>query len=111
MLTICDGERAVARAGVMGGLNSDVTENTTSILLEAASFNAASLHYTSNHLGLTSEASTRFARGISAGLTIPALKHATQLIAELGEGKIAKGIIDVYPAKRSLNPSRSLRKR
>ncbi|OGN95944.1 MAG: phenylalanine--tRNA ligase subunit beta [Chloroflexi bacterium RBG_13_51_18] len=104
MLVIGDSERTVAIAGVMGGLNSDVTEETTSILLEAASFNAASLHYTSHHLGLTSEASTRFERGISAGLTIPALKHATQLIAELGGGKAAKGIIDVYPGKKELQP-------
>jgi phenylalanyl-tRNA synthetase beta chain len=104
MLTIADGERTVAIAGVMGGLNSDVTENTTSILLEAASFNAASLHRTSRKLGLMSEASARFERGISAGLTIPALKHATQLITELGGGKIAKGIIDVYPGKKENKP-------
>jgi phenylalanyl-tRNA synthetase beta chain len=104
MLVIGDGERTVAIAGVMGGLNSDVTDSTTSILLEAASFKAASLHYTSRKLGLMSEASMRFERGISAGLTIPALKHATQLIAELGEGKIAKGIIDVYPGKKEPKP-------
>jgi phenylalanyl-tRNA synthetase beta chain len=104
MLVIGDGERTVAIAGVMGGLNSDVTESTTSILLEAASFKAASLHYTSRKLGLMSEASARFERGISAGLTIPALKHATQLIAELGEGNIAKGIIDVYPGKKEPKP-------
>jgi phenylalanyl-tRNA synthetase beta chain len=100
MLVIGDGERTVAVAGVMGGLNSDVTDSTTSILLEAASFKAASLHYTSRHLGLMSEASARFERGISAGVTIPALKHATQLIAELGEGKVARGIIDVYPGRQ-----------
>jgi phenylalanyl-tRNA synthetase beta chain len=104
MLIIADGERTVAIAGVMGGLNSDVTESTTSILLEAASFKAASLHYTSRKLGLMSEASARFERGISAGLTLPALKHATQLIAELGEGKIAKGIIDAYPGKKEPQP-------
>ncbi len=104
MLTIADGERTVAIAGVMGGLNSDVTESTTSILLEAASFKATSLHYTSRKLGLMSEASARFERGISAGLTIPALKHATQLIAELGGGKIAKGIIDAYPGKKEAKP-------
>jgi phenylalanyl-tRNA synthetase beta chain len=99
-LVIGDGERTVAIAGVMGGLNSEVTENTTSILLEAASFNAASIHYTSNRLDLLSEASMRFGRGISAEMTIPALKHATQLIAELGGGKVAKGIIDVYPGRK-----------
>lgn len=100
MLVIGDGERTVAIAGVMGGLNSEVTDATTNILLEAASFNAASNHYTSQHLGLTSEASMRFSRGISAGMTIPALKHATNLIAELGNGKIARGIVDVYPGQK-----------
>ncbi len=100
MLVIGDGERTVAIAGVMGGLNSEVTDATTNILLEAASFNAASNHYTSQHLGLTSEASMRFSRGISAGMTIPALKHATKLIAELGNGKIARGIVDVYPGQK-----------
>jgi phenylalanyl-tRNA synthetase beta chain len=104
MLTIADGERTVAIAGVMGGLNSEVTESTTSILLEAASFKAASIHYTSHNLGLTSEASMRFERGISAGLTIPALRHATQLIAELGGGQAAPGIIDSYPDKKESPP-------
>ncbi len=104
MLTIADGERTVAVAGVMGGLNSQVTESTTSILLEAASFKAASIHSTGRQLGLTSEASMRFERGISAGLTIPALRHATQLIAELGGGKVAAGIIDVYPGKKENKP-------
>jgi phenylalanyl-tRNA synthetase beta chain len=100
MLTIADGERTVAVAGVMGGHNSEVTESTTSILLEAASFKAASIHYTSHYLGLTSEASMRFERGISPGLTIPALRHATKLVAELGGGKVAGGIVDAYPGKK-----------
>lgn len=104
MLTIADGEGTVAIAGVMGGLDSEVTERTTSILLEAASFNAASNHYTSRTLGLASEASMRFGRGISAGMTVPALRHATQLIAELGSGKVAKGIVDVYPGKKDPEP-------
>jgi phenylalanyl-tRNA synthetase beta chain len=104
MLTITDGEGTVAIAGVMGGLNSEVRESTMSVLLEAASFKAASIHYTSRSLGLTSEASMRFERGISAGLTIPALRHATQLVAELGGGKTAPGIIDVYPGKKETSP-------
>jgi phenylalanyl-tRNA synthetase beta chain len=104
MLVIGDGDRTVAVAGVMGGLNSEVTESTTSILLEAASFKASSIHYTSRHLGLMSEASMRFERGISAGLTLPALKHATHLIAELGGGTVAKGIIDDYPGRKELLP-------
>jgi phenylalanyl-tRNA synthetase beta chain len=104
MLVIADGERTVAIGGVMGGLNSEVTDSTKSILLEAASFKAASLHSTSRQLDLQSEASARFGRGISAGVTIPALKHATQLMLELGGGKAAKGIVDVYPGKKEPKP-------
>ncbi len=104
MLTIADGEGTVAIAGVMGGLDSEVTGNTTAILLEAASFNAASIHYTGHTLGLSSEAAMRFERAISAGMTIPALRHATQLIAELGCGKVAPGIVDVYPGKKDPEP-------
>jgi phenylalanyl-tRNA synthetase beta chain len=104
MLVIADGERSVAVAGVMGGLNSEVTEDTTAILVEAASFKATGIHYTSRHLDLISEASMRFERGISAGLTIPALRHATQLITGLGGGTVSKGIIDVYPGKKEPPP-------
>ncbi len=106
MLVIADGERAVAIAGVMGGANSEVTEDTSTILLESANFNAANIHYTSRHLSLMSEASMRFERGISPGVTIPALKHATQLIAQLGGGKIARGVADVYPGWREPEPIR-----
>ena len=97
MLVISDPMGAVAVAGVMGGANSEVTENTTSILLEAASFNPKSIHYTGRHLGIPSEACMRFERGISRELALPALKRATQLLAELGGGEVAKGIVDIYP--------------
>ncbi|MFC1967453.1 phenylalanine--tRNA ligase subunit beta [Chloroflexota bacterium] len=103
-LVIADAARAVAIAGVMGGANTEVTERTTSILLEAASFNPASIHYTGRNLGLTSEASMRFERGIQPGLTIPALRHATRLMLELGGGKVARGIADVYPGKKDPAP-------
>jgi phenylalanyl-tRNA synthetase beta chain len=103
-LMITDGEKSVAIAGVMGGANSDITENTTSILLESANFNAASIHYTSHDLKLVSEASMRFERGIRPDLTIPALRRATQLILQLAGGKAAKGIIDVYPHKKEVKP-------
>jgi phenylalanyl-tRNA synthetase beta chain len=100
MLVIADTERAVAVAGVMGGANSEVVESTTSILLEAASFNPASIHYTGRTLNLPSEACMRFERGIRPELTIPALRRATQLIAQLAGGEVAKGVVDVYPGKR-----------
>jgi phenylalanyl-tRNA synthetase beta chain len=98
-LVIADVDRAVAVAGVMGGANTEVTENTTSILLESANFNPASIHYTGRNLGVSSEAGTRFERGIRPDLTIPALKRATQLMKELGNGEIARGIIDAYPGQ------------
>ncbi|MDO9334253.1 MAG: phenylalanine--tRNA ligase subunit beta, partial [Dehalococcoidales bacterium] len=106
MLVIADKERAVAVAGIMGGANSEISEGTTSILLESASFNPASVHYTGRTLGMPSEACVRFERGLSADITIMALKRATQLIVELGGGKAAKDIIDVYPGKVERKPIR-----
>lgn len=100
MLVIADEERAVAIAGVMGGADSEVTQETTSILLEAANFNPPSIHHTGGLLRLPSEACMRFERGISPELTIPALKRATQLIIQLAGGKAAKGLVDAYPGKR-----------
>jgi phenylalanyl-tRNA synthetase beta chain len=100
MLVIADKERAVAVAGIMGGANSEVSAETTSILLESASFNPASVHYTGRILGMPSEACMRFERAISAEITEPALRRATKLIAELGGGQAASGIMDVYPGKK-----------
>jgi len=104
MLVIADTAGSVAIAGVMGGANSEVTPETTSILLEAANFNPASIHYTGRRLQLPSEACMRFERGIRPELTLPALKRATQLIAELAGGKVAKGVVDVYPGKQDQEP-------
>ena len=75
---------------MMGGANSEVTDQTANILLEAASFKPVSIHSTGDALGLPSEARYRFERGIASGLTLPALKRATQLIAELGGGKVCQ---------------------
>ena len=99
MLVIADKARAVAVAGVMGGADSEVTDETTSILLESANFNPASIHHTANTLRLPSEARMRFERGIRPELAPEALKRATQLIRELAGGEVAKGLIDVYPGK------------
>ncbi|MFC2033995.1 phenylalanine--tRNA ligase subunit beta [Chloroflexota bacterium] len=103
-LVIADSERVIAVAGVMGGANSEVADDTVEILLESASFNPASIHYTGQALGLPSEACMRFERGISTDLTLPALKRATQLLVELGGGQVAKGLIDVYPGKVEPEP-------
>ena len=104
MLVIADGRGAVAIAGLMGGAESEVTDETTAVLIESANFNPASLRRTSMALRLRSEASLRFEKGLSPVLPLPALQRATQLMAELSGGKIAKGIIDVYPGKTEPKP-------
>ncbi|MCD6452805.1 MAG: phenylalanine--tRNA ligase subunit beta [Dehalococcoidales bacterium] len=104
MLLIADSERAVAIAGVIGGANSEVTDKTTAILLESASFQPASIHHTGSRLNLASEARMRFERGISPELTLEALKRATQLIIELAGGKAARGYIDLYPGRQEPKP-------
>ncbi len=104
MLVIADEEGAIAIAGVMGGANSEVTEQTTSILLEAANFNPASIHHTGNTLCLPSEARARFERGIRPELALLGLKRATQLIMQLAGGEAAKGVADVYPGKLEQAP-------
>ncbi|MFC2011766.1 phenylalanine--tRNA ligase subunit beta [Chloroflexota bacterium] len=100
MLVITDVMGTVAVAGVMGGANSEVVEETTSILLESANFNAAGIHYTGRTLGIPSEACMRFERGIRPELTMYALKRATQLLVELGGGEAAGGVLDIYPGKK-----------
>ncbi|MCK4242889.1 MAG: phenylalanine--tRNA ligase subunit beta [Dehalococcoidia bacterium] len=104
MLVIADGEGAVAIAGVMGGAESEVTEETTAILIESANFNAASIRRTSMALRLRSEASLRFEKGISPELPLPAVKRATQLMAALSGDEITKGVIDAYPGKVESKP-------
>ena len=104
MLVIADSVRPVAIAGVMGGANSEVIEQTSMILLEAANFKASNIHYTSRTLRLSSESSMRFERGIRPELAIPALKRATQLLIEICGGQAARGIIDIYPGRQELNP-------
>jgi phenylalanyl-tRNA synthetase beta chain len=99
-MMICDGEREVAIAGVMGGENSEVTESTKNILIESAYFNPASIRRTSKKLQLVSDASYRFERGTDPSNTVFVAQRAAQLIASLAGGDIAKGIIDEYPGKR-----------
>ena len=96
-LMICDGQRQVAIAGIMGGLNSEIIESTNTVLIESAYFSPASIRRSSKWLGLSTEASYRFERGIDLEGTAFALKRSLALIARLTGGKIAKGIIDCYP--------------
>ena len=100
MLTISDPQDAVGLAGVMGGANSEMTEETTSVLLESASFNAVNTRLTRTALDLRTDASDRFERGIRSALAPHGLRRATQLIVEICRGTAAKGIIDLYPTRR-----------
>jgi phenylalanyl-tRNA synthetase beta chain len=96
-LVIADAERAVALAGVMGGLNSEVKDTTTDILLEAAFFNPASIRRTAKSLGISSESSYRFERGTDVEGLLYAQDRATSLLQTLSGGKVLKGRVDVYP--------------
>src|SRR5210317_166708 len=97
-LVICDGEGPIALAGVMGGGNSEVSSETTDILLESAYFNPVTIRRTSKRLGLHTDASHRFERGTDVDMVPLALDRATALIAELASGQIAKGVVDEYPS-------------
>jgi len=98
-LTIRDDERPVALAGIMGGENSEIADDTSDILLESAYFNPSAIRLTSKRLGLHTESSHRFERGTDINILTVALDRAASLIAELAGGKVARGTIDVYPSQ------------
>jgi len=93
-LMICDGERPVAVAGIMGGLNSEIFAGTTDVLLESAYFDPVTIRRGSRRLGLSTEASYRFERGVDPEGTPLALKRCLSLIVSLAGGKVAGGFID-----------------
>ena len=97
ILVIADAERAVAVAGIMGGAETEVKNVTSNVLIESANFNPRIIHHGKNSLRLSSEASTRFEKGISPHLPLQALKRATQMVVELAGGTVARGLIDVSP--------------
>lgn len=103
-LMICDAERAIAIGGVMGGLNSEVTDTTKNLLLESAYFDPVNIRLTSKFLNISSEASRRFERGTDPNGTLYALERVTQLIMEFSGGEVAQGFVDVYP--RELKPQK-----
>ncbi len=100
VLLITNGKVGVAAGGVMGGLNSEVEDNTTNILLEAAYFNPSVIRKSRKHLGFVTESSTRFEKGADPNENlIFALNRATALMAEICGGEVLKGIVDCYPNK------------
>lgn len=95
MLAICDGSKPVAVAGVMGGANSEITETTSTVVFESACFHGATVRLTAKALGMRTEASGRFEKGLDAHGTMDALLRACELIEELGAGEVIDGIVDV----------------
>jgi phenylalanyl-tRNA synthetase beta chain len=100
MLMICDAERPVAVAGIMGGLESEVTETTTEVLLESACFNPLSIRGTSRRLNIPSEASYRFERGVDPEGVDMALERAVRLMVEIAGAELVPGGIDAYPGRK-----------
>ena len=100
MLVIADAENPVALAGVMGGFDSEITDQTVDVLLESAYFHPPSIRKTSKDLGMHTEASHRFERGADPEGVIPAINRAAQLIVEIAGGEICSGIVDAYPGKQ-----------
>ena len=100
MMMICDGEKPIAVAGIMGGQNSEVSDKTTNILLESACFNAVSIRRTARKLNLATEASYRFERGVDPNGAINALNRAVQLICELSDGYAPDEGVDNYGGKK-----------
>ncbi len=96
---ICDGRKPVAVAGIMGGLNSEVQDDTETVLLESAYFDPSSIRRSSKQLGMSTDAAFRFERGIDPDGVVRALDRAAQLLAETAQGKVCKGHIDEYPRK------------
>ncbi len=102
MLMICDGKGPVAVAGVMGGLDSEVTEMTSEVLLESACFDPVSIRRTARNLNLPSEASYRFERGVDPDGIAYAMERAVQLMCALAEARVVDGGVDEYPGKKDL---------
>ncbi len=99
-LMICDAGRSVAIAGVMGGMNSEISEKTRNVLLESAFFSPANIRRTSKQVGLSTDASQRFERSVDIDMTLTAADRAAQLFQELAGAEVLKGSIDKYPKKR-----------
>lgn len=111
MLVIGNKDKTLDLAGIMGGENSEIKNTTTSVFLEGASFSKENIRLTSKKLGLRTEASSRFEKGIDVNLAEIAVKRACQLIEELNCGKVLDGILDYYPNKEepqkiTVNPVR-----
>ncbi|MGZ3596343.1 MAG: phenylalanine--tRNA ligase subunit beta [Syntrophales bacterium] len=109
-LMICDGKKPVAIGGIMGGLNSEVKEDTEMILLESAYFTPASIRKSAKWLGMSTDAAFRFVRGIDPEGVVKALNRAAQIMAEISGGRVCRGYIDRYPQKVEVAGNIALRR-
>lgn len=103
-LLICDGQGPVAIAGVMGGENSEIGNATTDVLIESAHFDPVSIRKASKRLGLSTDASYRFERGVDPEGTVFAMDRAASLMVETAGGEIVGGMIDEYPGRKTIEP-------
>ncbi len=94
---ICDGEKEVGIAGIMGGENSMITEDVKTVLFEAACFDGTNIRLSSRRIGLQTDASFKFTKGLDPNTAIEAINRACQLVEEMGCGDVVGGVVDVYP--------------
>ncbi len=111
MLVIADETRAIGLAGVMGGENSEITENTRAVVFESANFNGTNIRKTALALGMRTDASSRFEKGLDPLGTLPAVQRACELVELLGAGEVVDGVIDAVaaesaPTRLALEPDR-----
>src|SRR5437899_8021699 len=97
MLWIADEQKGIALAGIMGGANTEIRNDTRDVLIESAYFSPTNIRRTSKALGLRSESSYRFERGADVGICDWASRRAAQLILETAGGELAEGVVDAYP--------------
>lgn len=102
-LVIADEKKAVAIAGVMGGLNSEIEKNTETVVFESAVFYGGSVRKTAKKVGLRTESSSRFEKGLSSENALRAINRAVELVELIGAGEVVEGKIDVYPTKQKIN--------
>ena len=97
ILMICDGEKPIGIGGIMGGENSMITDDVTTMLFEAACFDGTNIRLSAKKVGLRTDASGKFEKGLDPNNAIEAINRACQLVEELGAGEVVGGVVDVYP--------------
>ena len=99
ILMICDGEKSVGLAGIMGGENSKITDDVKTMLFEAACFDGTNIRLSGKKIGMRTNAQAKFEKGLDPNTTMEAMNRAWQLIEEVGAGEVVGGCVDVYPEK------------